>query len=67
MLKDIKNTIRQSAVYGFSRVATKLVSFILLPVYSIYFTVEEYGVISRIETLWQLMFAVFLFGLNPEL
>ena len=64
MLKDIKNTIRQSAVYGFSRVATKLVSFILLPVYSINFTVEEYGVISRIETLWQLMFAVFLFGLE---
>ena len=64
MLKDIKNTIRQSAVYGFSRVATKLVSFILLPVYSINFSVAEYGVISRIETLWQLMYAVFLFGLE---
>ncbi len=64
MLKDIKNTIRQSAVYGFSRVAAKLVSFILLPLYSVYFSVEEYGVISRIETLWQIMFAVFLFGLE---
>lgn len=64
MLKDIKNTIRQSAVYGFSRVATKLVSFILLPLYSVNFSVAEYGVISRIETLWQVIFAVVLFGLE---
>lgn len=64
MLKDLKNTIKQSAVYGLSRVASKLVSFILLPLYSINFTVAEYGVISRIETLWQVLFAVFIFGLE---
>lgn len=62
MLKDIKNTIKQSAVYGLSRIATKLVSFVLLPVYSLNFSVAEYGVISRIETLWQILFAVFFFG-----
>lgn len=64
MLKDIKNTVKQSAIYGLSKVATKLVSFILLPIYSLNFSVAEYGVISRIETLWQILWAVFLFGLE---
>lgn len=64
MLKDLKNTIRQSAVYGLSRIAAKLVSFVLLPIYSINFSVAEYGIISRIETFWQILLAIFLFGLE---
>lgn len=67
MLKDLKNTIRQSAIYGLSRIATKLVSFVLLPVYSVYFSVEEYGIISRVETFWQILFAIFSFGLETGL
>lgn len=65
MLKDIKNTVKQSAVYGLSRVSTKLISFILLPLYSLNFSVAEYGVLVRIETLWQILWAFFLFGLEP--
>lgn len=64
MLRDIKNTVKQSAVYGLSRIAAKLVSFVLLPVYSLNFTVAEYGVLSRIETFWQILFALFLFGIE---
>lgn len=64
MLQDIKNTLKQSAVYGLSRVSTKLVAFILLPLYSITFSVAEYGVIGRIETLWQIIWSIFLFGLE---
>jgi O-antigen/teichoic acid export membrane protein len=48
LLKDIKNTISQSAVYGLSRISTKLVAFILLPLLT--------------ESLWQILWAVFLFG-----
>lgn len=65
MLKDIKHTIRQSAVYGLSRISTKLISFILLPLYSLNFSIAEYGVIVRIETLWQILWTIFLFGLEP--
>lgn len=64
LLKDLKNTIRQSAVYGLSRVSAKLISFILLPLYSVNFSVSEYGIIVRIETLWQILFAFFLFGME---
>lgn len=64
MLQDIKNTIKQSAVYGLSRISTKLVAFILLPLYSVHFSVAEYGIIGRIETLWQIIWSIFLFGLE---
>ncbi len=62
MLGDIKNTIRQSAVYGLSRISSKLVAFILLPLLTLNFTVSEYGVFVLTESLWQIIWAVFLFG-----
>ncbi len=64
MLQDIKNTIKQSAVYGLSRVSTKLIAFILLPIYASNFSISEYGIIVRIETLWQILWSIFLFGLE---
>lgn len=62
MLKDIKNTIKQSAVYGLSRISTKLIAFILLPLLTLNFTVPEYGVYVLTESLWQILWSVFLFG-----
>lgn len=62
MLSDIKNTIRQSAVYGLSRISSKLVAFILLPLLTLNFSVSEYGVFVLTESLWQIIWAVFLFG-----
>lgn len=62
MLKDIKNTVRQSAVYGLSRISTKLIAFILLPLLTLNFTVAEYGIFVLTESLWQILWAVFLFG-----
>ncbi len=62
MLKDIKNTVKQSAVYGLSRISTKLIAFILLPLLTLNFSVPEYGVYVLTESLWQILWAVFLFG-----
>ncbi len=62
MLNDIKNTIKQSAVYGLSRISTKLIAFILLPLLTLNFTVPEYGVYVLTESLWQILWAIFLFG-----
>lgn len=67
MLKDIKNTIKQSAIYGLSRISLKFVSFILTPVISIYFSVSEYGVLDRFERFWQIIFAFALFGVETAL
>lgn len=67
MLQDIKNTIKQSAFYGLSRISLKFVSFILTPVISVYFTVGEYGVLDRFERFWQIIFAISLFGMETAL
>jgi len=67
LLKDIKNTLKQSAIYGLSRISLKFVSFILTPVISIYFTVSEYGVLDRFERFWQIIFAISLFGMETAL
>lgn len=62
MLKDIKNTIKQSAVYGLSRISTKLIAFILLPLLTLNLSVPEYGVYVLTESFWQILWAIFLFG-----
>ncbi len=67
MLQDIKNTIKQSAIYGLSRISLKFVSFIITPVISIYFSVSEYGVLDRFERFWQIIFAISLFGMETAL
>jgi O-antigen/teichoic acid export membrane protein len=67
LLQDIKNTIKQSAIYGLSRISLKFVSFILTPVISIYFTVSEYGILDRFERFWQIIFAISLFGAETAL
>lgn len=64
MLADIKNTISQSAIYGLSRVSAKLIAFILLPLLTLNLSVAEYGVYVLTESFWQILWAVFLFGLE---
>ncbi|MBV6477448.1 MAG: hypothetical protein HGGPFJEG_00187 [Ignavibacteria bacterium] len=62
MLKDIKNTLSQSAVYGLSRVATKLVSFILIPLYTSVYASDAIANINLLESFWQYLFTVCMFG-----
>jgi O-antigen/teichoic acid export membrane protein len=64
LLKDLKQTFRHSVIYGVSRVSTKLTGFILLPLYSSYFSTNIYGVIVRVELIWQFLLVLFLFGLE---
>ncbi len=62
MLSDIKNTVRQSAVYGLSRISLKLAGFILFPLYSLYLSVDQYGVLVRAEIFWQIINSFVLFA-----
>ncbi len=64
MLKDIKNTIKQSAIYGLSRITSKMTGIVLLPLYTLHFAVKEYGVYILTDSLFQILLAIFLFGLE---
>lgn len=67
MLKELKNTIRQSAVYGLSRVAAKLVSFILIPLYTATFTSDIIANINLLESFWQYIFTIGMFAFETAI
>lgn len=67
MLKDIKHTIRQSAIYGVSRVAAKGISFILIPLYTSYFSAEAIGNINLLESFWQYLYTICLFSVETAI
>ncbi|HAY33986.1 MAG TPA: oligosaccharide flippase family protein [Ignavibacteria bacterium] len=67
MLKDIKNTISQSAVYGLSRVATKLISFILIPLYTAKFSSDAIADLNLLESFWQYLFTICMFAFETAI
>lgn len=67
MLADIKNTIKQSAVYGISRIAAKSISFILLPLYTAIFTSQSIANINLLESLWQYLFTICLLAFETSI
>jgi O-antigen/teichoic acid export membrane protein len=67
LLQDIKNTIKQSAIYGLSRISFKFIGFILFPLYSLYFTPKEYGIIVRGEIFWPALQTIMLYALETAI
>lgn len=63
MLADIKSTIKNSIIYGFGSLSSKLVGFILIPLYTKYLTVEDYGALGILEVSSQIFIGLFGFGL----
>jgi O-antigen/teichoic acid export membrane protein len=61
MLKKIKEVLKHSFVYSLSNIALKASGIILLPIYTQYFTVEEYG------RLGLLLITIILFSQSLQL
>ena len=59
MLNRIKQTIKHSIIYGFGNISTKIVGFILLPIYASHIPIDEYGKLAILEAFGQLLIAVF--------
>ncbi len=62
MFNDIKRTIKQASVYSLGNISTKLVGFILLPLYTVHLSTEEYGILAILQAIMQILIGVF--GLN---
>lgn len=56
--------VKTSAVYGAGAILTKAFGFILIPLYTRYFTVEEYGILALLNIMLQLVSFVFLLGVS---
>ena len=61
---SIKILGKQSLIYGFGHVITRLVTFLLLPLYTNQFTPEQYGVVALFYTFVPLLNIIMRYGLG---
>ena len=59
MLSFVKSAAKNSLIYGLGNVSTKVVGFILLPLYTSHLSVREYGILGLLEVSSQVIVSVF--------
>jgi O-antigen/teichoic acid export membrane protein len=67
LLKDIKTSLKDILIYSFGNLSTKLVGFILIPLYTQHLSVEDYAILAILEISAQLLIAVFGFRISAAL
>ena len=64
MFKELISTYRETIIYSLGNLSNKIVGFILLPLYTSYITIHDFGVLGLIEPLTQFTFTILGLGLN---
>ncbi|MFQ6615710.1 MAG: lipopolysaccharide biosynthesis protein [Fidelibacterota bacterium] len=64
MISAIKQLTRQTAVYGAGTVLTRLVTFLLLPLFTHVLTPQEYGLVTLVYVFLGFMNIVYHYGLD---
>ncbi len=59
MIDNLKNTAKGALIYGFGNLSTKLIGFILIPLYTAKFSVSEYGILGILDITLQVFIAFF--------
>jgi len=62
MIDKIKHSIKHTAIYSVGQVATKLIGVVLLPIYTVYFSLTEYGTLGILETTTMILTQTLLLG-----
>ena len=60
--KNIKELFSQTTIYGVGLLANKAISFVLLPLYTFYFTPSELGAYNIVQSLWMFIILFYLYG-----
>ena len=64
---SIKTLGKQSLIYGIGTILTRLVPFLLLPVYTNVFTPEQYGIVSLAYAFTGFIIVVYRYGMDTAL
>ena len=64
---SIKSLGRQSLIYGVGHVLSRIVTFLLLPLYTHLFTPDEYGVISLAYAFMGMALIFYRYGMDSAL
>lgn len=62
MTSHIRKIFRKTVIYTVGSIFNRLLPFLLLPLYTYYFTPEDYGIYSLVYSLWFFIVLVYLFG-----
>ena len=63
MLITIRSTLKNTLIYSVGTFSSKLIGFVLLPLYTSKLAVGEYGILSILEISSQILIAIFGLGL----
>lgn len=63
----IKKTLRQTAIYSLGNLTSKVIGFILLPLYTDYLSVSEYGIFAILEATSQILIGIFGFNFTTSM
>lgn len=64
MKEELREITKHSFYYSFGKIAAKSAGFILLPFYTSYLTVAEYGVLALIETTFNILLPFVIMNIN---
>jgi len=67
MLDQLRNTVKNSFFYSVGNMAGKLSGIILLPLYTKFLPIEEYGLLALLEITYLLILSVSGFGMKNSL
>lgn len=63
MLENLRTALKGSFIYSLSNIASKLIGFILMPLFMKYLSVAEYGTLGILDVTTQILLAVFGLGI----
>jgi O-antigen/teichoic acid export membrane protein len=67
LLSQLKRLGADSLLYAFMNVGTKLIAFLMLPIYTGYLTVAEYGVLDIMDRITSMLIFLVIFGTDSAL
>ncbi len=67
MIKDLRHTFKQTAIYGISNVLIKATGLILLPIYTSELSANDYGILVMLEIIAQLFVGVISFHIPASI
>jgi len=63
-MSSIQKVLVNSGIYGISNILIKGINFLLLPLYTVYLTTQDYGILSVVNSYTYLFTIIFTFGLS---
>ena len=63
MLNVLKSTVKSTAIYGIGNLSSRLIGFVLIPIYTSHLSISEYGIMGMLEISAQIIIALLGMGL----